>query len=255
MSRTPISKLQRLWQVTASSLTSIALAGMLLAVITISALAADGDVVPSFAPQLIRGGEVSQVVLQPDGKILLVGRFTTINGVLRPYLARLNPDGSLDQSFTPPAIANLTGILLQPDGKILVRGTTMRLNSDGSRDTTFQSSKTGFLAVLPNGKIAVNDSSSGYMTGVSRLSANGVLEIDDSAASMGNVVYIDQAVAQADGKLIFAGNFFNYRGAQRPGLARLNADWSLDGAFPAGSAVPTMYNFSVRFTQIGRAHV
>src|SRR5690349_6163396 len=121
MSRTPISNLQRLWRVTASSLTSIALAGMLLAVITISALAADGDVVPSFAPQLIRGGEVSQVVLQPDGKILLVGRFTTINGVLRPYLARLNPDGSLDQSFTPPAIANLTGILLQPDGKILVR--------------------------------------------------------------------------------------------------------------------------------------
>src|SRR5215813_4661280 len=101
MSRIPTFKLQVLWQVMASSLSAMALAGMLLATITISALAADGDVVPSFAPQLIRGGEVTQVILQSDGKILLVGRFTTINGILRPYLARLNPNGSLDPSFTP----------------------------------------------------------------------------------------------------------------------------------------------------------
>jgi len=250
MSKIPRSNLQNLWQTTASPLASTALVGLLVAMLTIIATAADGDVVPSFAPQLVRGGAVSQIFVQPDGKILLAGEFTTVNGVLRPYLARLNADGTIDPSFVPPPLGRINGILLQPDGKILIRGTPIRLNSDGSRDTSFQPAKINYAAVLPNGKIAVNDSSSGYMTGVSRLSANGVLEIDDSAASMGNVVYIDQAAAQADGKLIFAGNFFNYRGAQRPGLARLNADWSLDDVFPAGSAVPTMYNFSVRFTQL-----
>lgn len=42
---------------------------------------------------------VESVILQPDGKILIGGRFTTVNGVRRNQIARLNPDGSLDESL------------------------------------------------------------------------------------------------------------------------------------------------------------
>ena len=48
-------------------------------------------------------GVVQSTVVQPDGKILLGGSFTSINGVARNRLARLNADGSLDLT-SPPSI-------------------------------------------------------------------------------------------------------------------------------------------------------
>ena len=44
------------------------------------------------------------MVVQDDGRILICGFFTTVNGVEMPHLARLNPDGSLDQTFKIPFI-------------------------------------------------------------------------------------------------------------------------------------------------------
>ena len=41
--------------------------------------------------------------VQADGKILIGGGFTTIGGVARNRIARLNPDGSLDTGFDPNA--------------------------------------------------------------------------------------------------------------------------------------------------------
>lgn len=249
MNKMAKSNLWGMLRIAALRLAAIATAGLVMAATAIIAAAADGDVVPTFAPQLVRGGAVSQIFIQPDGKILLMGEFTTVNGTLRPYLARLNADGTIDPSFVPLPLGRINSIVLQPDGKILIRGTPIRLNSDGSRDTGFQPAKLNYAAALPNGKIAVNDSPSGYMTGLSLLSPNGALEVDDSAAVMGNVVYIAATAPQADGKVIFAGNFFSYRGAPRPGLARMDAEWSLDPTFPAGSA--TVPNFPyVIFSQI-----
>ncbi len=71
---------------------------------------------------------------QPDGKILVTA---SIFG-----MARLNTDGTLDSSFTPPAGFGLTVIsqfVLQADNKILIlsdRAMT-RLNPDGSVDSSF----------------------------------------------------------------------------------------------------------------------
>src|SRR4051794_28923165 len=67
------------------------------------------------------------VVVQPDGKMVIGGNFTTLapNGgsvVQRNYIARLNPDGTLDTAFNPNANATVYSIALQPDGKILVGG-------------------------------------------------------------------------------------------------------------------------------------
>src|SRR5437867_2422328 len=43
--------------------------------------------------------DVCSIALQSDGKILIGGLFTVINGTNRNYLARLNSDGNLDTSF------------------------------------------------------------------------------------------------------------------------------------------------------------
>ena len=67
---------------------------------------------------------VGSIAVQRDGKILLGGVFTQVLGVPRNGIARLNPDGTLDDTFN----ANLddhryiTAMALQADGKILASG-------------------------------------------------------------------------------------------------------------------------------------
>ena len=60
--------------------------------------------------------------VQSDGKILIGGTFTTVGGITRNRVARLNTDGTLDTSFN----ANITtgsqirSIQIQSDGNILI---------------------------------------------------------------------------------------------------------------------------------------
>src|SRR5437879_949908 len=100
------------------ALVGLALAGGAAAVRGQSAL--DG-----FDPNA--NGTVYVVVVQPDGKILIGGDFTTLspNGgaaVTRNRIARLNPDGTLDTAFNPNANNTVLSIAVQADGKILAGG-------------------------------------------------------------------------------------------------------------------------------------
>src|SRR5205807_366002 len=99
------------------ALVGLALAGGAAAVRGQSAL--DG-----FDPNA--NGQVNVVVVQPGGKILIGGDFTTLspNGgaaVTRNRIARLNPDGTLD-AFNPNANGTVYAIAVQADGKILAGG-------------------------------------------------------------------------------------------------------------------------------------
>ncbi|EKE19188.1 MAG: hypothetical protein ACD_9C00099G0001, partial [uncultured bacterium] len=113
------------------------------------------------------------LLLQPDGKILIGGTFTTYNGTSRNHIARINADGTLDTTFSPGSGANddIYSLVLQSDGKILVGGpfTTYngtsrnyiaRINSNGSLDTTFNpgSGANNILhstVIQPDGKILI----------------------------------------------------------------------------------------------------
>src|ERR1035438_1468310 len=78
----------------------ITLAGvLLLAVTSFRTYAAPGDVDLSFDPGSDVNGEVVAIAAQNDGKILIGGTFTTIHGAMRSGIARLNADGSVDDSF------------------------------------------------------------------------------------------------------------------------------------------------------------
>jgi uncharacterized delta-60 repeat protein len=129
-------------------------------------LNADGTEDTAFYTNLGTGfnATVDVVVVQPDGKLLVSGFFTSFNGNTRNRLVRLNPDGTEDTAF----YTNLgTGfnerivfdpIFIQPDNKILVggrytelngntRNRLVRLNADGTEDTAFYTNLgTGFNA-------------------------------------------------------------------------------------------------------------
>ena len=102
--------------------------------------------------------DVRTIITQVDGKILVGGKFTNYNGVQQNYISRLNTDGSLDTSFNIGTGFSyiISTIVLQSDGKILVGGTftsynginrnaVVRLNTDGSLDTSFINEVTGLL--------------------------------------------------------------------------------------------------------------
>ncbi len=83
-------------------------------------------------------GIVRVAVLQPDGKILIGGDFTSLapNGgaaVARNFIARLNANGTLDTAFNPNANDIVYAIALQADGKILVGGRFLGANSIGGQ--------------------------------------------------------------------------------------------------------------------------
>src|ERR1039458_3390153 len=68
---------------------------------------------------------VYATAIQPDGKILVGGSFTTLGGQPRSCVGRLNPDGTVDTAFNPGIDAVnhycfLWCLAVQADGKILV---------------------------------------------------------------------------------------------------------------------------------------
>jgi uncharacterized delta-60 repeat protein len=168
----------------------------------------------------VSGNDVNDIVRQSDGKLIIGGPFVTARGVTQNGIARLNDNGSIDTGFNTAAqgtvgvAGTVRAIALQPDGKILICGTfttargvtqnnIARLNSDGSLDTGFNTGAT----------VGANDT----------------------------VRYLD---VQLDGKILIGGEFSTVRGVARRGIARLNADGTLDTSF-LGSIENSFFSGSV----------
>jgi uncharacterized delta-60 repeat protein len=84
----------------------------------------DGTVDTTFGAIAGTDSAVNAIQTQTDGKVLIGGYFTVVNGISRNYIARLNADGSLDSSFDPGTgpDAVVYSLALQQDGKVLVGG-------------------------------------------------------------------------------------------------------------------------------------
>ena len=109
------------------SVRTIILAGSLLLqlnTLCFHSRGAAGDVDLSFDPGSGVNGTVNAVAVQPDGKVIIGGEFTTVKGLARSKVARLNADGSGDSSFNPgtepTTVWRLFRVALQSDGKVLV---------------------------------------------------------------------------------------------------------------------------------------
>src|SRR5437667_9883998 len=99
------------------------------------ARAQSGGVDTTFAPgggsRAGLDGDVFTITVQPDGRLLITGFFSTMGSMSRSGIARLNSDGSLDAGFDPGAGAFDTVLnqhalveaqVLQRDGRVVVVG-------------------------------------------------------------------------------------------------------------------------------------
>jgi uncharacterized delta-60 repeat protein len=219
-------------------------------------LNANGTLDSEFYPNF--GGNVVAIALAPDGDVMVGGQFTSVWGrgtitTQRPYVARLNPDGSLDTGFTASANSTVAAFAFQPDGKVILggyftaiqsrglatgalRNRLARVGADGTLDTTFQVDAEGrplVSLVQPDGKVVIGGSFTtvGGLTRsyLARLNPDGSVDASYApAAPNGRVLSI---VRQADGKLIIAGTFTLIGTTARSYLARLNTDGSLDTTY------------------------
>ncbi len=234
-------------------LARVGLIATLTAVSVFAAFGQDGFVDPDIS------FTVNDVVLQPDGKIVVAGRFATVAGQARSRVARLNANGSLDPTFQDPLISsndpgNLTvfAIARQSDGKIVIgglftdvggqpRNAIARLNGDGSLDSTFApsvNSSVTAIAIQTDGKLVIG----GYFTTVNgqprtrlaRINPDGSLDsgfIDPQVVPTPFANAISTVAVQTDGRILIGGYIASVGGQSRTYLARLNSDGSPDAAF------------------------
>jgi len=196
-------------------------------------------------------GPVDAIAVQPDGRIVVGGGFTSLGGQPRDFIGRLNADGSLDTTFNPGADGPIIAIALQPDGKIVVAGdfATLggqpranigRLNANGSLDAAFNPGTDHVvhaLALAPDGTIVVGgvfaELGGQERSYLGRLNADGTL--DEGFAPEPDGV-VDALAVQADGKVLVGGEFItSLAGQPCSNLGRLNADGSRDATFSAGT--------------------
>jgi uncharacterized delta-60 repeat protein len=201
-------------------------------------------------------GIVYSVSIQSDDKSILVGQFNAVNGAGRNNIARLNTNGSVDNTFIYSGGSN--GILydskIQTDGKILIGGGfnvyngygsqgLLRINSDGSPDTSFNTFVNGTLnslSIQADGKYIITGSFN-HITGIgrnniARLNDNGSLDNSFSYAGGLNTIGFDSKI-QADGKILIGGQFTSYSGTGANRIVRIN------GANPVTTSTATHLNF------------
>ncbi|MCX7563784.1 delta-60 repeat domain-containing protein [Xanthomonadaceae bacterium XH05] len=198
----------------------------------------------SFTPNAnyaVHGG-----LVQPDGKIVIVGAFTAVGGVSRNYVARLNADGSLDTGFNPNAGGAVYAVALQTDGKIVIVGafTTVggvarnrvaRLNTDGSLDTGYNpnvNNTVSTVALQTDGKIVIG----GSFTTVGGVARNRLARLNtDGSLDTGYNPNVNNGVFTiamlAFNQIVIGGSFTTVGGTVRNRIARLNADGTLVSSF------------------------
>lgn len=202
-------------------------------------------------------------------KILIVGRFTSYNGVAREYIARLNADGTLDTSFNATTTFGnnqyIYCVEILSNNKILIGGgftvsgggitfkNMARLNEDGSLDTTFCSAAgttrgtNGVVhAFCPDGSSTLIiggefSSYSGTPCGrVIKLTSTGALSptfISDANNTPSGEV---RTIVKLGQKTLVGGFFTSYKSGgttyNQARLVRLNTDGTYDSTFNLGGA-------------------
>jgi uncharacterized delta-60 repeat protein len=230
-------------------------------------LNADGSKDTAFSTEVGFNGSVRAIATQADGKILVGGDFTTYKGVTENYIIRLNANGSKDTSFNTGTEFNnfVWAIAIQADGKILVGGgftsyngvtenRIIRLNADGTKDTSFTAS-TGFdnavfaIATQADGKILVGGFFNTYQgvteNSIVRLNADGSKDTSfNTGTGFDSTVFA--ITTQSDGKILVGGNFTTYNDVTENRIIRLNTDGSKDTTFSIG----TGFDNSVRAIEL-----
>ena len=195
---------------------------------------------------------------QADGKILLLGSFSTFSGQGIPRLVRLQPTGALDSTFLPQAqFSSFYPDLLRLDmtGRIYLGGSSMtltgssssrsiyRLLPDGTLDASFNCpaflSSVEDLTVTPDGSIwcggSFYSSTAGERKRLARLLPSGEMDTRFDAGESANST-VNLMSLEAPSRLWISGSFSTVQGTTRDGVALLNLS---TGVAPLAQVVPT----------------
>ena len=229
---------------------------------------ASGALLPAYASIAANSQpEVLGLSRDPQGRWLVHGLFTSINGVSRPSLARLQPDGSVDPSFAPAGgnALRMTAARALSDGRVLVAGLFDQYNGQP---------RPGLAMLASDGRLADDFDVPGGVAGTIDL----ILELDDGRLLLGGEFSaiggeprlnlarllpngqfdpgfradvapdgaVRTAVQQADGRVIIGGDFRTVQGQAQAGIARLLEDGSRDPEFGTASidagTTPAIYS-------------
>ena len=215
-----------------------------------------GRIDASFVPAPGTNDAVNVVIPQPDGKVIVAGRFTQANNVGRNRIARFNFNGSLDTTFDPGTGADeeIKAAVLQPDGRIVVAGRfhqfqwvthngVCRLNANGSVDPNFglgagiNNPAALALALQSDGRIIVGGQFSQVdltlRFNLARLNTNGSVDLTFDPRN-GPIGDVNAIVIQPMARLLLAANLPATMGSTRGGIARVLANGMLDPSFDSG---------------------
>lgn len=215
----------------------------------------NGDLDTSFNTGTGSTSNITNIVILPDGKILLSGNFTSFNGTASNKLVRLYSDGRVDSSFTIGTgfDDDVSAIAVQPDGKTILGGkfTTyngnvanriIRINEDGSNDSSFLSGSginSGAVQTIKlnsSGDIMVGGSFTGNYNGVDInrvfiLNQNGILKDDidfGSGPASASVLALEN---DSEGSWYIGGSFSVFDGLNQGRLAKINTEGEYDTAY------------------------
>jgi uncharacterized delta-60 repeat protein len=201
---------------------------------------------------------VNDLRIQSDGKIIVVGLFTTYSGSSSSGIVRINTNGTRDTTFNVGAGLATTVVgqhsTIQPDGKIVVVGNftlysgstsnrIVRINTNGTRDTTFNigggfASQPEAVILQSDGKVITTGNFTTYsgsaINRILRLNINGTRDttfnVGSGLASPGYSLAL-----QPDGKIICANLSQTYSGSTNRYIIRINTDGTLDNTFNANA--------------------
>lgn len=203
-------------------------------------------------------GAVQDVAVQTDNKVIIAGAFTTVGANGRSFIDRVNQDGTDDTAFTTNLgtgfNSTIQALAIQTDGKILAgggfnlfngntRNGLVRLNSDGTEDTTFDTNLgTGFnggvfgIAVQPDDKILVvgtfSQLNGSVRQRIVRLNSDGTDDVTFYATlAPGANSDVYKVRLMSTGDIIVGGAFTTFSGVSSNSIAKISTSGVLDTTF------------------------
>ncbi|AEA42984.1 Delta-60 repeat-containing protein [Fluviicola taffensis DSM 16823] len=197
----------------------------------VARLLTNGSVDNTFTFSGATNATVRKVKVQSDNKILVGGNFTTINGVAKNRITRLNADGTSDATFLGNGANNFVlDIEVQSDNKILLCGDFtsydvllanrfIRLNPNGVQEGTFNNfnSTVRTMSILSNGSIAIGGQFDLFPTypGIRFAVLNADLTYNSTFANPSANNTVLTTCLLADGRIAAGGGFTFFRGQAR----------------------------------------